>query len=66
VVCKSAAMAGKPGKYMSIENGPIADSSPNISMRKNLLLPFMLGKGGKTMPDSYVYFRKSATVICWF
>jgi hypothetical protein len=25
-------MEGKPGKYMSIENGPIAERSPSISM----------------------------------
>ena len=41
VVCKSAAIAGKPGKYISIENGPIADNIPNISIVKNLALPFM-------------------------
>ena len=41
VVCKSAAIAGKPGKYISIENGPIADNSPRISMVKNLFLPLM-------------------------
>jgi hypothetical protein len=39
---------------MSIEKGPIADSNPNISMRKNLLLPFMQLKGGKTMPDKFI------------
>ncbi len=50
VVLRSLAIAGKPGKYISIENGPIADSIPNTSMRKNLLLPFMLKIKGKIMP----------------
>lgn len=51
VVFRSLAIAGKPGKYISIENGPIAESIPNTSIRKNLLLPFMLQIGGKTMPE---------------
>ena len=42
VVCKSAAIAGKPGKYMSIENGPMADSRPNINISLKCLLAFML------------------------
>jgi hypothetical protein len=43
-------MAGKPGKYISIENGPIADSIPKTSIRKNLLLPFMVQISRKIMP----------------
>jgi len=27
------AMAGNPGRYISIENGPMAESNPNIRMR---------------------------------
>jgi hypothetical protein len=50
VVLRSLAIAGKPGKYISIENGPIADNIPKTSMRKNLLLPFMLQISGKIMP----------------
>ena len=41
VVCRSAAIAGKPGKYISIDNGPMADNMPNISIVKNLFRPFM-------------------------
>ncbi len=29
------AMLGKAGRYMSIDNGPMAARSPKISMRKN-------------------------------
>jgi len=34
VVWNDLAIAGKPGRYMSIENGPSAVSEPNISMVK--------------------------------
>jgi hypothetical protein len=34
VVCNDLAIAGKPGRYISIENGPIAVSAPNIRTRK--------------------------------
>ena len=50
VVCRSAAIAGKPGKYISIENGPMADSIPNITIIKNFFFPFMACAAGKTMP----------------
>jgi len=33
VVCRATAMAGNAGKYISIENGPTADSRPKTSMR---------------------------------
>lgn len=33
-VFKSLAIAGKPGKYISIENGPNAVSEPNRRIRK--------------------------------
>lgn len=42
VVARSSAMAGKPGKYMSIENGPNADKSPNVRIAKNLCFPFFI------------------------
>ena len=32
VVCRSPAIAGKPGKYMSIEKGLIVESAPRIRM----------------------------------
>ena len=32
MVLKSSAMAGKPGKYISIANGAMADSDPRISI----------------------------------
>jgi hypothetical protein len=32
-VCKLLAISGKAGKYMSIDNGPIAVRKPNIRMR---------------------------------
>ena len=41
VVCRSAAIAGNPGKYISIEKGPIAESIPSITIIKNLFLPFI-------------------------
>jgi hypothetical protein len=41
VVWREAAMEGKPGKYISIENGPIADNSPKISITENLSFTFM-------------------------
>ena len=31
-VCRSFAIAGKPGRYISIENGPIAESKPSIKI----------------------------------
>ena len=34
VVCRSLAIAGKPGKYISILNGLSAVNVPNIRMRK--------------------------------
>jgi hypothetical protein len=34
VVCKLRAMAGKPGKYISIENGPKAVSAPKMRIRE--------------------------------
>lgn len=49
VVSRSLAIAGKPGKYISIENGPMADNMPKTSMRKNLLLVFMVQNSCKTM-----------------
>jgi len=41
VVSRSFAMSGNPGRYMSIENGPIAESNPKIKTSKNLLVGFM-------------------------
>ena len=35
-VFKSLAISTKPGKYMSIENGPSAAKEPKIRMRENL------------------------------
>jgi hypothetical protein len=35
-VSRSSAMAGKPGKYISMENGPIAESNPRINMVRDL------------------------------
>ena len=32
-VCKPLAIAGNAGKYISIDNGPIAVSNPKISIR---------------------------------
>ena len=49
VVFRSAAIAGNPGRYISIENGPIAESIPKISIIKNLLLPFITAKLGKPL-----------------
>ena len=33
VVCRPLAMSGNAGRYISIENGPIAVSKPNMRMR---------------------------------
>ena len=49
VVCRSVAIAGKPGRYMSIEKGPIAESIPNITIIKNLFFLFMACSINKTM-----------------
>jgi hypothetical protein len=38
VVCRSSAITLKPGRYMSMESGPIAVSIPNIKMIRPLLL----------------------------
>lgn len=35
VVCRSAAIEGNAGKYISIEKGPIADKRPSIIMSLN-------------------------------
>ena len=51
VVPKEAAMSGKPGKYMSMENGTMAVRSPKSSIvMKRFCLVMMLefGKGCKT------------------
>jgi hypothetical protein len=37
VVCRSSAITLKPGRYMSMESGPIAVSMPNIKMIRPLL-----------------------------
>ena len=42
VVCRSLAIAGNPGRYISIENGPMAESSPRMSIVKNLFFPFII------------------------
>lgn len=42
VVCRSLAMTGNPGRYISIENGPIADSVPNIMIIKKYLFEVIL------------------------
>ena len=34
-VFKFLAMLGKAGKYISMDNGPIEVSSPNINIKKN-------------------------------
>ncbi len=36
VVFRLLAIAGKPGRYISIENGPIADNKPSMSIQRNL------------------------------
>ena len=41
VVCRSSAIAGKPGKYISIENGPMAVNIPNINISFVFLLLFI-------------------------
>ena len=38
VVPRDPAICGNPGKYISMEKGPMADSSPRIRMRKNCFL----------------------------
>lgn len=42
VVFKSLAIAGKPGRYISMDNGPIADSNPRISISNDRLVLFMV------------------------
>src|SRR6478609_10319453 len=45
VVLRCAAMAGKPGRYISIEKGPMADKTPRIRISLFLLdmqLKYML------------------------
>jgi hypothetical protein len=41
-VCRSFAMAGKPGKYMSIEKGAMADRKPSIKIMIVLFFKCML------------------------
>jgi hypothetical protein len=41
-VCRSLAMAGKPGRYMSIEKGAMADKNPSIKIMVVLFFEFML------------------------
>ncbi len=38
LVFRFAAIAGKPGRYISIEKGPIAESNPRIIINKKRLL----------------------------
>lgn len=42
-VFRSVAIAGKPGRYMSIENGAIADRNPSIKMIVVLFFEFIGG-----------------------
>ncbi|GEO11425.1 hypothetical protein SAE01_39210 [Segetibacter aerophilus] len=54
VVCRSAAIEGNPGRYISIENGPIADKRPNIKISLNFSLPFMQSYSFKIVPKEDV------------
>jgi hypothetical protein len=38
VVCRSSAITLNPGRYMSMDSGPIAVSMPNIKIIRRLLL----------------------------
>jgi hypothetical protein len=50
VVCRLAAMVGKPGKYISMEKGPMAESNPKINMSKDrFLIGFIGEKNNKTI-----------------
>jgi hypothetical protein len=49
VECRLSAIAGNAGRYISIENGPIAESNPRISTRWNLLFAAMLIRNVKLM-----------------
>ena len=46
VVCKSLAIAGKPGRYMSIEKGPNAVKLPKMRIRKKYVAIHLLNKIG--------------------
>jgi hypothetical protein len=50
-------MFGKPGKYISMENGPIADSNPSISMRKKCFFVFMSISLHKQNYDTCIVIR---------
>lgn len=50
VVCRSSAIAVNPGKYISIENGPIADKVPRMRIVKNRFL-VVINYHSKTMAE---------------
>lgn len=50
-LCRSLAIAGKPGRYISIEKGANAVKAPNMMMRKKYLLLVIL-------PGYWLYFTK--------
>ena len=69
-------MFGKPGKYMSMEKGPIAESNPRISISKNFFFLFLLIgieqnydsilKWGKSFKSqAAVHFREQERSICF-
>jgi hypothetical protein len=39
---RSFAIAGKPGRYISMENGPIADKRPRINIMSDLFFLFII------------------------
>ena len=42
VVWRWVAISGKPGKYISIEKGPMAVSSPKMRIVENFFFSFMV------------------------
>jgi len=62
VVFKLLAMSGKAGKYMSMDNGPIAVRRPSMRMTGNLfsdLVVFIKMDQGKGIAIPWISERKS-------
>ena len=54
-------MSGKPGRYISIEKGPMADSTPRMRMmKKRLFFGAVIRKGEVTQMDTILIIGAGA------
>jgi hypothetical protein len=64
VVCRSFAMAGNPGRYISMEKGPSAVSDPNNKIRKKCFLLVMVISIGNYKFGRFLFFGRFLYYSC--